>query len=150
MTRLFVSVLLVLLLSASYAQNDKNQIERVWYNQEKTAKIEIYLAKNGKFYGKIAWLDEPNDPDTGKPKLDKENPEEGLKSNPVMGLTILKGYTVDPNDKNLYTGGTIYDPKNGKTYCGKLTYKGSELDLRGYICSLPILGRTSKWSVADN
>ena len=149
MKRNLLLLLTLMLSTAIFAQREKNQIEKVWYNQEKTSKIEVYLAKDGKYYGKVAWLKEPNDEETGKPKLDKENPEEKLRSTPVMGLLILRGFSVDPADKNLYTGGTVYDPKNGKTYCGKLTFKGSTLDLRGFICSASFLGRTSTWTLAE-
>lgn len=145
-----LAILTFMLFSiATFAQREKNQIEHTWYNQEKTSKIQVYLAKDGKYYGKIVWLDKPNDEKTGKPKLDKENPDEKQQSTPVMGLLILRGFSVDAEDKNLYTGGTVYDPKNGKTYCGKLTYKGNTLDLRGFICSASFLGRTSTWTLAE-
>ena len=133
----------------SFAQREKNQIEKVWYNQEKTSKIEVYLAKDGKYYGKIVWLKVTIDSVTGKPRTDKLNPEEKLQNVPMMGLLILKGFSADPDNKNLYTGGTVYDPKNGKTYCGKFTYNGTTIDLRGYICGLPFLGRTSTWTLAE-
>lgn len=150
MTKQIIHIAVLLLFSIStFAQREKNQIEKVWYNQEKTSKIEVYLAKDGKYYGKIVWLDKLNDEKTGKPKLDKENPEDALKSSPIMGLLILKGFSVDTENKNLYTGGTVYDPKNGKTYCGKLTFKGNTIDLRGFICSVPFLGRTSTWTLAE-
>lgn len=127
----------------------KNQIEKIWYNAEKTSKIQIFLATDGKYYGKIIWLKEPNDPETGKARTDKENPEEKLQSTPLMGILILKGFSIDPEDKNVYIDGKVYDPKNGKTYCGKLTYKGNTIDLRGYICSASFLGRTSTWTLAE-
>jgi uncharacterized protein (DUF2147 family) len=146
-TALLVALLVCTL--ATFAQRQKNQIEHVWYNQEKTSKIEVYLAKDGKYYGKVVWLDIPNDPETGKPKVDKENPEEKLRATPIMGILILKGFAVDAEDKNVYTGGTVYDPKNGKTYCGKLTFKGTTLDLRGFLCSASFLGRTSTWTLAE-
>ena len=150
MTKQIIAIATLLLFSIStFAQREKNQIEKVWYNQEKTSKIEVYLAKDGKYYGKIVWLDKLNDEKTGKPKLDKENPEDALKSSPIMGLLILKGFSIDAENKNLYTGGTVYDPKNGKTYCGKLTFKGNTIDLRGFICSVPFLGRTSTWTLAE-
>jgi uncharacterized protein (DUF2147 family) len=139
---------LALSLNAA-AQRTKNQLEKVWYNQEKTSKIEIYLAKDGKYYGKIIWLSEPNDKETGKAKLDKHNPEKNQRSNPVLGMINLKGYSADAKDANLYTGGTIYDPRDGKTYCGKITYKGNTLDLRGFICALPFLGKTNVWTLAE-
>ncbi len=146
---LLTLAVLTLFSIAAFAQREKNQIEHTWFNQEKTSKIQVYFAKDGKYYGKIVWLDKLNDEKTGKPKLDKENPDDALKSTPVMGLLILKGFSVSADDKNLYTGGTVYDPKNGKTYCGKLTYKGNTLDLRGFICSASFLGRTSTWTLAE-
>ena len=121
----------------------------MWYNQEKTSKIEIYLAKDGNYYGKIVWLDKLNDETTGKPKLDKENPDEKLRNTPIMGLLILRNFKINPENASEYKDGTIYDPKNGKTYCGKITYKGNTLDLRGYICSVPFLGRTATWYLAE-
>jgi uncharacterized protein (DUF2147 family) len=145
---IFVYIALMIFSSTKiFAQKDK--LEKVWYNQEKTSKIEIYKAIDGKLYGKIVWLDKPNDEKTGKPKTDKENPDEAKRSTPLMNLLILRGYQADASDPNLYTGGTIYDPKNGKTYCGKITYKGKTLDLRGYICSMSFLGRTSEWTLAE-
>ena len=44
---------LLLFSLCTFAQREKNQIEKVWYNQEKTSKIEVYYAKDGKFYGRI-------------------------------------------------------------------------------------------------
>lgn len=144
-----VVIALMLCSIATFAQRTKNQIEKVWYNQEKTSKIEVFLATDGKYYGKVVWLDKLNDEKTGKPKTDKENPDESKHNNPIMGIQILKGFSVDKDDKNLYVDGTVYDPKNGKTYCGKLTFKGNSIDLRGFICSMSFLGRTSTWTLAE-
>lgn len=116
-TNIIALITFVLMFASAALFAQKNQIERVWYNQEKTSKIQVYLAKDGKYYGKIVWLDEPNEKD-GKPKVDKENPESSLKDKPLNGLLILKGFSVDANDKNLYTGGTVYDPKTVKLIAG--------------------------------
>ena len=127
----------------SYAQADA--LERnLWYNEEKTAKIQIYKATDGKFYGKIVWLKVP-DAD-GKPKVDKNNPDDKKKNNPLMGLILLKAFKKD-GEKG-YNDGTIYDPKNGKTYSCKITNKGDVLDVRGYI-GFSWIGRTTVWTKAD-
>lgn len=144
-----VALAMVAIMFMGAALPEKNQIEKIWYNAEKTSKIQIFLATDGKYYGKIVWLKEPNDPETGKPRTDVENPEEKLQKTPLMGILILRGFSIDKEDKNTYTDGKVYDPKNGKTYCGKLTYKGNTLDLRGYICSASFLGRTSTWTLAE-
>ena len=90
----------------------QDALERnLWYNEEKTAKIQIYKATDGKFYGKVVWLKVP-DAD-GKPKVDKNNPDKKKQNDPVLGLVLLKGFKKD-GEKG-YSDGTIYDPKNGKT-----------------------------------
>ena len=149
-TRLFpfILVTIALTLFAERASAQKNQLEKVWYDENKSSKIQIYQGKDGKFYGKIIWLSEPLDKSTGKPQLDTENPDPKLRNIPVQGLVILNGFTPDAKDKNLYTGGTVYDPDSGKTYCGKITFKGSKLDLRGYLCSFSLFGKTETWTDA--
>ena len=75
--KLYVLLISILFISNTiHAQKDK--IEHVWYNEEKTSKIQIYKGADGIFYGKIVWLIRPLDID-GKPKLDKFNPDEKQK-----------------------------------------------------------------------
>lgn len=136
-----VLLLLLLLTSVagkSFAQKDK--LEGQWYNAEKSAKIEIYKATDGKFWGKIIWLKEPNR--DGKPKLDINNSKVAKRNIPLLDLVILKHFVK--NGDNLYDDGEIYDPKNGKTYSCKITHKGDKLDVRGYI-GVSLLGRTTTW-----
>lgn len=130
---------------AAHAQ--KHAIEKTWYNAEKTSKIRIFKATDGKYYGKIVWLKTPND-DKGNPRTDKENPDEAKQTKPLMDLLILTGFAAT-KDPNVFEGGKVYDPNNGKTYCGKLTLKENAIDLRGYICSMSFLGRTSQWTLAE-
>ena len=134
---MILSILISTGLSA-FAQKDK--IEGLWYNEEKTAKVEIYKATDGKFWGKIVWLKEPLR--NGVPKMDDKNPKESLKKVPLLGLVLLKHFEID--DKVTYHNGEIYDPKNGKTYSCKITYKGDKLDVRGYV-GISLIGRTTVW-----
>jgi uncharacterized protein (DUF2147 family) len=135
--------LIVLSLSAS-AQKD--QVCKIWYNQEKTSRLEVYQTGTT-FEAKIIWLSEPNE--NGKPKLDKENPDDKLKSRPILGLVVLHDIHKTDKDPNYYDGGHIYDPKNGKTYDCHMTFKGNTLELRGYVLGMSFLGRTSVWTLAE-
>jgi uncharacterized protein (DUF2147 family) len=144
----FCALMMIVLGTTSFKAS-KDQLEKIWYNKEKSSKIQIYLAVDGAYYGKIVWLDKPNDKDTGKPRTDKNNPDKSLRDKPLLGLLIMKSFKKSPDDKDEYTDGTIYDPKNGKTYCGKIAFKGSTLDLRGYICSFSFLGRNETWTLAE-
>lgn len=120
-----------------------------WNDEKKDAKIEIYKCSES-YCGRITWLREPNYPadstdgTPGTPKLDHNNPDATRTKDTVIGLNIVKGFRYD--GENRWNGGTVYDPKNGKTYKGKMMLVSpSRLDLRGYI-GISLIGRTTNWS----
>ena len=118
-----------------------------WKNGEGTGIIQIYKTTSGHYAGKIIWLKEPNDPETGKPKLDKRNPDKTKRTNPTLGLINMKGFKFDSDDKE-WKGGTIYDPKNGKDYSCKMWMTANDknkLEVRGYM-GISLLGRTDTWT----
>ena len=98
-----------------------------WANANGQDHILIYK-RGDKFFGKLDWIKFPND-ENGKPKTDKNNPDPALRSRPDLGLELLKDFTFDGD--NIYSGGTVYDPKNGKTYSCKMTLEGNKLTIRG-------------------
>ena len=111
-----------------------------WKLADGTAIVEVY--KNGdSFNGKIVWLEKPNDPD-GTPAKDKNNPDKNLRTRPLMGLNLLSGLKKDGGE---YTGGTIYDPANGKTYNCSMKVEGDVLHVRGSLDKKGLLGRTMDW-----
>ena len=140
----FVLILLTIVAVSINAKAQTDKIEGLWYNDVKTAKIQITKENNGKFYGKVVWLKEPLK--DGKPKVDEMNSDEKLRSRPRLGVPVLADFVKDGDNK--YSGGTIYDPNNGKTYSCKMTYKGKTLDIRGYI-GISLFGRTTTWSRAE-
>ncbi len=126
----------------TFALGDK--LLGVWLNQEETSHIEITKNSKGEFVGKIIWLKEPLD-DNGKPKVDGENPNANLRNRPIINMQILEGFSYNEK-KREWTDGTIYDPKNGKTYKAFMKLDGdNSLSLRGYV-GIRALGRTSKWT----
>ncbi|RMG59642.1 MAG: DUF2147 domain-containing protein [Bacteroidetes bacterium] len=124
------------------AQNDGDRLIGVWEPSHGKARVKIDKIGN-KYYGRIVWLKEPNDPETGKPKLDKNNPDESLRSTPLRGYRILKDFVY--SDEGQWTEGTIYDPENGSTYSCIIKMKDDNtLDIRGYI-GVQTFGRTDVW-----
>lgn len=137
---IFILFAFVLFIGKSFAQDE---IVGVWYNTEKTGKVEIYKAGE-KFFGKIIWLKEPLDENTGEPKTDINNPESSEHNNPIIGLAVLKNFEYKGGD--VWEDGSIYDPENGKTYSCKMTLRDAEhLDVRGFI-GFSLLGRTENWT----
>jgi uncharacterized protein (DUF2147 family) len=145
---LFAISALLLAVTAAFrpADAEADKIQGTWLNEEGTAHVQIFRAVNGtfagKYYGKIVWLKEPNE--NGKPKLDKNNPDESKRSKPLMGLLMLQDFTYDKDEKE-WSGGTIYDPKNGKTYSSYMELDGAKLNVRGYI-GISVIGRTTVWT----
>lgn len=144
----WLSVLSVFLMMAGIAlpllaSNDEgDKLMGVWEPSNGRARVKVEKVAN-KYYGKIVWLKEPNDPQTGVPKLDKNNPDDKLRTVPLKGYRLLKDFTYAGNGE--WKEGTIYDPENGNTYNCIIKMKDDNtLDIRGYI-GLSAFGRTDVW-----
>lgn len=125
--------------SVSYAQKTDDILGK-WLNASGEGHIEIYK-KGDKYFGKLAWIKEPND-ENGKPKTDIKNPNPSFRNKPVFGIELLKDFIFE--DKR-WTDGSIYDPKSGKTYSCNLTLKDqNHLNVRGYI-GISLIGRSEVW-----
>ena len=145
--------LILLFLSASIlgavamtvmADSATGGIVGTWLVEDKDAKVEIAPCGD-KLCGAIIWLEDPLD-ENGNPEIDDENPDPELRNQPILGLKILQGFDPEPNSGGLWTGGTVYDPNNGKTYKCQLSLENEEtLKLRGYV-GFSLLGRTSRWT----
>lgn len=123
-------------MGCSQAVN-KDAVLGEWLAESKDGKVLIY--KQGeKYFGKISW---GRDGD----KKDVNNPDAKLKTQPIIGSVILKGFDFTGK---VWENGTIYDPNNGKTYsCTIKMKKPNELEIRGFI-GISLLGRTTVWTRA--
>lgn len=116
------------------------QIEGKWKtidDETKQAKsiVEIYKKSDGKYYGKVSQLlIKPADPNCSGCKDDR-------KGKPILGMEIIRGLAKDGDE---FTGGTITDPKTGKTYKCTISKDGNKLNVRGYM-GFSLLGRTQVW-----
>lgn len=129
MKRLFSILSLIFIVTSSFAQADK--ILGKWVTADQKAHVEMYKNASGIYFGKIIWLSEPNDPATGKPKVDTKNPDASKRSQPILGSIIFLNFKYEDEE---YTGGKIYDAREGKTYTGKLWINSDgTLSMRGYI-----------------
>ncbi len=103
--------------------------------------VQVYKC-GAQYCGKIVWLKEPNNKE-GKPKLDVNNPDGGQKARPLIGMNLVWGFTHDGG--NVWAGGKIYNPEDGKTYSCKMTLEGNKLNVRGYV-GIAALGKTTVWT----
>ena len=98
--------------------------------------VEIFEYKN-KIYGRIVEIFEAD-----KKHLKCEKCEGEDKNKPILGLAIIKGMK---KKDDVYEGGKIVDPKNGKSYNCRITPEGKDkLIVRGYI-GITLFGRSQTW-----
>ena len=135
-TKLLFASIALFLSTFSFAQ-----IEGKWKTIDDETKqpksiVEIFKASNGKYYAKISQLlIKPENNTCVKCTDDRKN-------KPLIGLEIVRGLSKDGNE---FSGGTITDPKSGKTYkCTIKTNGTDKLDVRGYI-GFSLIGRTQTW-----
>ncbi|MDC0886661.1 DUF2147 domain-containing protein [Altererythrobacter sp.] len=98
-----------------------------WVTADKDAVVTI--GKCGPTYcGKLSkYLVTPDD---GVNQRDVNNPNPRLRSRKLLGTPLLSGFTVDDD---LWRG-TIYDPRNGKSYRSVVRRKSaSVLEVKGCI-----------------
>ena len=101
--------------------------------------VEIY-EQNGKAYGRIVRL-LPTSINPDAVCLDCADEYDG--SN-MQGVVIMRDMAWDAGDSE-FNGGTIKDPKTGRTYRCKMELDGpSLLRVRGFV-GISMLGRTQVW-----
>lgn len=133
------SLLAMLLLGTgigAIAQLAPTDILGEWTSPKKDSRVLIYQ-QGDRYFGKIVW-------GTGGPDRDVKNPDASLRSRPLIGTVILSGFSYDGD--LTWVDGTIYDPREGKTYSCKMTLRNKrELNIRGYV-GVSLFGRTEVWT----
>ena len=140
---LLFTFLLGTFLSAKLLAQDysSDAIIGVWESGSGKARVNIIKSGNY-YYGRIVWLREPNN-EEGKPKVDKNNPEESKRTTPLLGMRMLASFEFKGN--NVWEDGTIYDPESGSTYnCTISLAENNTMNIRGFI-GISAFGRTDVW-----
>jgi uncharacterized protein (DUF2147 family) len=113
----------------------------VWETGSGKARVNIIKSGNY-YYGRIVWLREPIN-EEGKPKVDKNNPDESKRNTPLLGMRMLAGFEFKGD--NVWEDGTIYDPESGSTYnCTISLTDNKSMNIRGFI-GISAFGRTDVW-----
>lgn len=154
-----ICVALFMMTCLSLQAANPDDIIGIWFNEEGTAKIEIYKIKD-RYYGKIVWLKDPvytaqdvainaGNPKVqlGSPRVDWKNPDADRQNDPIMGLVVLRDLLFDEGGDE-WNQGMIYDPKKGSDYkCYIKMIEKNKLKLRGYY-GFSLIGRTTYWTRA--
>lgn len=142
MKKFIITCFVLVLTIAAQAQSTSDIIGKWTTVDDETGQakstVEIFKKSDGKYYGKIIKL-------LQKPENDNcVNCKDDRKNKPLLGLEIIRGLKKEGNE---FAGGTITDPKTGKTYKCIITRNGEKLNVRGYI-GLSLIGRTQTWTLS--
>jgi len=138
MLALLCSILLWLLPTRDRIQADK--LVGRWESVVKDGRMEFYA--DGKTYAaRILWGNKAVEADGKTSRKDLKNPDPARRTQDILGMTYITGLAYDRGD---YTGGSLYNPLDGKTYRCKIHLAGDELYLRVYV-GVPLLGETRVW-----
>jgi uncharacterized protein (DUF2147 family) len=148
----FLPLLFAFLVAPLLAQDNPDAVVGKYYPPEKDSVIEMFKC-GAKYCGRTLCLKNPNyaadakDGTPGTPYLDDKNSEASLRTRPALGLQFISGF--DSVGDSEYKNGKIYNPRDGKTYCGKILLEGNKLNLKGHLCISSFLGKTNVWTKVD-
>lgn len=141
--RLAVLVLAVQALPVA-AQSDA--IAGRWATQGFGSIVEMQSCKADRtaICGRVRWLWDASD-EAGHARVDGKNPDKALRSRPIIGIEIMRGFRETA--PGVWTGGSIYNPDDGRTYTGTIRLRHGMLVLKG--CAFGIICQTQNWRRPD-
>jgi uncharacterized protein (DUF2147 family) len=134
-SRLAAAVFAALVVACAHAFAQAPGIAGIWWTPEHDGKIEIAVDTAGVATGRLIGVERAHATDR-----DQHNPDPSLRARPVLGLTILRDFRQEKD--GTWSGGTVYDPEEGRTYRGTLVLdRDGRLRMRGYV-GIELFGRT--------
>jgi uncharacterized protein (DUF2147 family) len=122
---------LIALLSASTASADP---KGMWLAQD-GARVRVAMC-GGALCAIIATPKSAYDPETGRPWMDKHNPDPAQRGRPLVGVPVL--YGLVPEGPGRWSG-RLYNVDNGNSYAGHLLELGPTT-IRVEGCAIGICG----------
>jgi uncharacterized protein (DUF2147 family) len=133
-------LLLALSLAVPAAGTSDDQATLIlgnWLTEARDGIIEISIAGDGTYQGKIVGGNSPQ-------RQDQHNSDPARRAQLLLGQTIFQGMKYDGEGK--WSGGTIYDPDSGRIYkCRLERLDAQRLQVRGFI-GFALLGRSQVWT----
>ena len=142
MKSLIAAAVLSLVANLAMAQTSPAGLWKTIDDETKAEKSLVRVSDTGGVFSAV--IEKLLDPARQDAKCDKCSDDR--KDKPVMGMTIVRNVKHSSSDAELWDGGEILDPNNGKVYKVRLkpVDGGKKMEVRGYI-GMPMLGRTQTW-----
>ena len=117
--RILIGLSLSILLATSAAEASPVGLWRA----KDGAQIRVATCGKERLCGFVATTNPRLDPQTGRPPVDKHNPDPAKRNRPLVGIEILSGMT--PSAPGEWSG-QLYNEDDGRTYRGKIRELGPQ------------------------
>jgi uncharacterized protein (DUF2147 family) len=146
--KLLISMFVLLALGSTEAKAEgaRNSAELLgeWWTEGNEGRIKFTRAPDGTFRGTTTCC-RPKTASPENPVKDIHNPNPKLRERSTLGIVLIWKLAYDDGE---YTGGYIYNPRDGKTYRFQAELIDRDtLRIRGYL-GIPLLGQTQVWKRA--
>ena len=126
MNKILVAILILFGLNFGFSQDIFGKWKTIDDETGEEKSIVNIYEENGKVYGKIVEILNPSRKNALCDKCENEN-----KNKPILGMKIIDGLK---KDEDVYEGGTILNPSNGKIYKCRLKLEDPlTLQVRGFV-----------------
>jgi uncharacterized protein (DUF2147 family) len=116
-----------------------------WWTADRKGKVKIVNC-GAAICGSLSWLAEPTDPETNKPKTDKNNKDASKQGRPLIGVPIVLSMKPAGGDK---WEGQVYNAEDGNIYSGSFTMSGANTaQLKGCVMG-GLICKGQSWTRAN-
>jgi uncharacterized protein (DUF2147 family) len=131
-TRAFWAIVLLAAIDHACAQPTPVGLWKTIDDNDNTARSLVRISESGGVY--IGKLEKILDTDA-KPDETCDKCTDERKGKRLLGMTLIRNIRQNPDDKEIFDGGDIVDPDDGKVYRLRLKPEdgGKRLQVRGYI-----------------
>ena len=129
----------LLLVTNVFAESDPTGRWNTFDENGNLLSTVVVKIEDAKLYANIVAVHTPGDKN---PLCDKC--KDDLYGQPVIGMEIINGLTLQ---KSVWQKGTLFDPKTGGSFKGKVWLEEGKLLVRGYV---GFLYQTQYWEKASN
>ncbi|WP_298918167.1 DUF2147 domain-containing protein [uncultured Algimonas sp.] len=115
----------------------------LWLTEEETATVRISDCGAGSMAGTPCGIVATADIPPGEPTTDVNNDNPALRTQPIIGLTMLKGFEWD-DDR--WKNGRIYNPEDGKSYKSSIRVDKDDSDILKVKGCIAFFCQTQEWT----
>ena len=115
----------------------------VWLNPKGTTRVRISPCGSA-LCGNIVWMQIPNNPQTGEPLTDRNNPDPANRNRPILGLQIITD--LKPGHAAGEWTARLYSPNDGTTHDASFLMDGpNSIKMEGCMMA-GLVCRSQAWT----